>query len=203
MYIDSEAKGMMDIAAHLTAAQMGVWPKVKAMIMGRCQMLESGVMQAPRWMVQRLAEVDPLLNLRWDFFEGCWVVDRFTQVEGCWTPVCVWKDENGAKQLDLSLIETLQDGDMWRFANYKEYLAYKREKARKQRERNRKAGEEKILAAFDKLSSRDLNEFVEVGQALKTGETIECHGNDAGYFQRYNEGAKAAIAADYHKNRRV
>lgn len=194
---------MMDVAAALTAEQISVWPRVREAIMGRLQMLEAGVMQAPRWMQKRLEELDPLLNLRWDFWEGSWVVDRFTRVEGCWTPVCIWKDENGPKRLDLSLIETLQDGDMWRFANYKEYLAYKREKSRLIRERNRKAGEDKVLEAVGKLSRKDMAEFLEVGTALKTGETIECHGNDEHFFRHYNEGAKSAIAADYQNNRRI
>jgi len=192
--VDSETNAMMNIAGRLTSDQLCVWPQVRNIIINRVQMFHAGRMQAPKWINDELARLDPLLKLRWDFFEQCWIVDRFTAVERCWTPVCTWKDENGAKRLDYDLIETLRDGDMWRFPSYKEYLAYKREKTRRRREQIEKQSVEKLSAAFDSLSSDRLQNFMEVERAMKTGEKIIFGTEDHAKFSRMSEAAKRAQA---------
>jgi len=202
-FVDSETNAMMNIATHLTLQQMSAWPRIRKIIMERCAMFEAGRQQAPRWIQKKLEEIDPLLHLRWDFIEGCYVVDRFTRVERAWVPVCVWKDENGPKNLTYELLETIQDGDMWRFPSYKEYLAYKRAKAERRRRENKYQSEQAVLAAIDKMSSKDIAEFTEVSTAIKAGESVEFHGNDEKYWSGYDAGARNAIAADYHQNRRI
>lgn len=202
-YWDTEAHGMAIIASHLEAEQYGLWPKIRSIIMDRLQSNEAGVLEAPKWLQKKLKEIDPLLVLRWNYEEQCFCVDRYVPIEKHFTTVCTWKDENGPKRLDLDLLETIQDGDLWRFPSYKEYLAHKREKAARRRLANQKASEDAVLTAVDKLSSKDIAEFVSVGNALKSGETIECHGNDEHFFNKYHRAGQQNQARQYNANRRI
>jgi len=193
MYVDSECRSMMIFAENLDAEQIApVWPRIRRGIMERIQMCEYGRLHAPQWFEKRLHEIDPLLSLRWDFMEQCFVVDRWTRSERCWHTVLVWKDENGPKHLDNSLIQTLHDGDTWRFKDWKEYLRYKHAQSAKKRAANRQASEDKMGAVIDNMSNSQIHNFMEVERALMTGETVVCHGATEKGFEHMHQGAMKA-----------
>jgi hypothetical protein len=193
MYVDSECRSMMILAENLDPEQIApVWPRIRKGIMDRIQMCESGRLAAPGGFEKRLREIDPLLTLRWDFWEGCYVVDRWTASERCYTTILVWKDEFGPKHLDNSMIEALHEADTWRFRNWREYLAYKRAKAAKRRAQIKQQGDERLKAAVDSLTRARAQNFMEVEQALQTGETVVAHGATEKSLEHMHSGALQA-----------
>lgn len=190
---DADTEGWKDIASQLTAESVSEWPAIRAMIMDRCQAFDSGRFHAPHWFNLRLRQIDPCLQLRWEFYQGCWVVDRFARNLRCWLPVVIWKDDAGRpRPLDNTLLEAIQEGDMWRFPSAQAYLAYKRERAAKVRAENERKGDEKLLDAIDRMSRRQIENFIEVERAFQTGETIEAHGEDYKTLERMNEAGRKA-----------
>lgn len=75
------------------------------------------------------------------------------------------------------VIETLRKGDP-RFKTAEQIITERREAAAKVRAANEEAGNQRVLAAIDGMSTRQVKEFVEVEQALQTGEEIHFHGSD-------------------------
>lgn len=124
---------------------------------------------ASHW-TARLRLLDPQLRLRWDFSQG-WVIERAVPEWGCWA-VC---GVIGHRCVPLNLIEILRRGDMQRYSP-SEYLAMKRESAAKVRESNEKRSNDAVLGAVDKLTDKRCKEFLEVEQAVRSGETIVAHG---------------------------
>lgn len=168
--IDLEAKTLADMLATgqwLPHEITGIQRKVRA----RRAEVEAGLSPstAAHW-TARLRSLDPQLRLRWDFTQG-WVVERAVPEWGCWAICGVL----GQRCVPLNLIEILRRGDMQRYSP-KEYLAMKREAAAQVAASNEKAGNEKVLAAVDKLSEKRCKEFLEVEDAIRTGDKIVAHG---------------------------
>lgn len=186
---------MQIFAENLDPEQIApVWPKVRKGIMERIDMCETGRLHAPKWFEKRLHEIDPLLTLRWDFLEECYVVDRWTRSERCYTTILVWKDEHGPKHLDGSLLQALHDADTWRFPNWKAYLDHKHEQGKKRRAQIKKEGDEKVREAIDSLTQARAKNFMEVEQAFHSGETVVFHGESERTLERMYDGAAKAAA---------
>ena len=194
MIYDLETQNCINIASEIPEAALSVWPRVRLLVMDRCLSYESGLLHGPAWARDRLKEIDPLLQLRWDFNEACYVVERYVREQRAYVLVCVWKEDGEARHLDENLFTTLKEADTWQFRTPLEYLEHKRELSRKKREENQAAAREKILAAVDTLSSRQITEFIEVERAIHTGETITAHGSDLKTLERMQEGQRKAQA---------
>ena len=108
-----------------------------------------------------------------------------------------WFEPSEEWQPDLRLIEYLRANDMTRYSPA-EYRAMKEEASRKVREANEKAGDNKVLAAVDSMSRTQLKQFIEVSDAINTGETIIPYGEDAKALDRMREGTRKALAAGVH-----
>ena len=194
-YVDSECRSMQIFAEHIDAEQIApIWPKVRGGIMARIQMCEAGRLHPHRDFEKKLREIDPLLCLRWDFLENCYVVDRWTPAERCYTTVLTWKDENGPRNLDGALFQTLRDGDTWQYENWQAYLKAKHAKSALRRAQIKKEGNERISAAVDGLTKARAQNFMEVEQAFKTGERVIFHGKSEQSLERMNAGAIAAAS---------
>ena len=194
-YLDSETRSMMILAEHVDSEQIApIWPRIRGGIMARIQMCESGLMHPHRDFEKRLQEIDPLLCLRWDHLEGCYVVDRYTPAERCYTTVLTWKDEKGPRNLDGALFQTLRDGDTWQYENWQEYLKAKHAKSAARRAQIKREGNERIAAAVDGLTKARAQNFMEVEQAFKTGERVIFHGSSEQSLERMRAGAMRAVA---------
>jgi hypothetical protein len=187
--LDIETEMCMRIASHLTLAQIHTWPQVRHLIRERCEQFRSGRTQAPRWFRKRLHELDRLLEVRWDYLGQQWIIERYSRADRAFVTVMQLQGH-----LDQEVINTLQEGDTWRFPSPEAYLAYKREKSARIRAQRQKEGDEKVLAAVDSLSKKRAEEFLEVENALRTGETVIVHGDDEKAFDHMQTGAEKARA---------
>lgn len=194
MYYDIETQNCINIASELPEAALSLFPKVRALVMDRCASYESGLLHGPLWVRKRLREIDPALQLRWDFNEQCYLVERLVREQRAYVTVCMWRENDQAKQLDETLFTALQEADTWRFPTPQAYLEYKRDLSQRKREENEKKSTEKILAAVDSLSSKQITEFIEVERAIQSGETITAHGSDLNSLERMHEAGQKARA---------
>jgi len=107
--------------------------------------------------------------MRWDNKIG-WVLDRWA--EGRWQIVGVL----GFHCVMTNLIDYLRERDMQRWESPQAYMAHKREQALKVRMANEYASTQKLLGVIDKMSDKQVKEFITVEKAMQTGETITLHG---------------------------
>lgn len=142
------------------------------------------------WTAKIQAELDDRCRLRWDFTNG-WCLDRWAT--GCWEVAGVF----GFNTIRPWLIEYLRECDMQdtkRWATPEEYAKFKRDKAQKVQFANWAAGCQKIAAAVDSMSDRQIKEFITVEKALHSGETITLHGASKRSFDRMLRASKRSPA---------
>jgi len=133
-------------------------------------------------------ELDPLLRMRLDFKLG-FVLDRWVSDWNCWAVVGTL----GWSRIRPDLVDYLKSRDMQRYGAEK-YLAMKRKQAAKVCEANERKSTEKVLAAVDSLSSKQVENFVRVEQARHTGEKLVHHGPDLRFVEHVAEAQKTTPA---------
>lgn len=121
------------------------------------------------WTTKIKQEIDDRCRLRWDFKQG-WVLDRWAS--GCWNVAGVF----GYNYIRPWLIDYLRERDMQRWESPEAYMNHKREQALKVRMANEYANTQKLLGVIDKMSDKQVKEFITVEKAMQTGETITLHG---------------------------
>lgn len=161
---------------------------IKRQLYDRKAWVEAGVLYpgAEHWSRKLRAELDPWLRLRFDFYQG-WMLERFHSE--CWRIVgCL-----GFKRIQPDFVDFLRSRDM-QAVGANEYLRRKRADADKVRESNEKKSTEKVMAAVDSLSSRQISQFVAVERARHTGEKIIHHGEDLKFMEHVEEKQKTEPA---------
>lgn len=143
------------------------------------------------WTGRIQREIDDRTRLRWDLKSG-WVLDRWA--EGRWQVVGVLGfhtiaeyvamqcDRDNADYSDL--IDYLRARDMQKWSSPQEYLEYKRARARRRQRINWQLGNEKLAAVIDRMSDKQISEFVAVERAMQTGETIHMYGETKAMYDR-------------------
>jgi hypothetical protein len=97
-----------------------------------------------------------------------------------------------------AIVATLEAGDP-RKKSAEDELADRRESAETARARNEAAGTEKVMAAVDALSSRALDQFIQVEEALHHGERIVAHGDDLAQLEAMHDRTRHdAARGDLH-----
>ena len=186
--VDVETSTMMHLASALDLAHIKYWPVVRRAIRERMQMFESGRMQAPKWFRKRLWEIDPLLDLRWDYLKASWLIERYSRVDRAFVNIMY------IERLDSSVFLALHEADTWRFPSPEAYIRHKHDQAARRRAQVEKEGDEKVAAAIDALSTKQADEFVAVEQAMATGETVVLHGKSEKIMDNMIAGSKRAQA---------
>lgn len=189
---DIETEVMASIASALTLQQKMFWPQIRRGIMDRVAQFQAGRQQAPDWLRKQLKAYDSYLDIRWSFdpAEPGWIIERYSRGDRAWVPVLVWND-----LLDNRVIETLMEGDIWRYPSIEAFVKHKREKSARIREQNRKRSQERLAEAIDSLTEKQATEFMEVERALRYGETVEFHGESGKIMDRMIEGERRARAS--------
>jgi len=165
--------------------------KLEARIRDRKEMVRYGVLRCPSWFQEELNRLDSKMRAWWDSWEEKWVLDRL-QDEGYYLTVIQFRP-NGQFQLDRSLLEALKASDMQKYSPG-EYLARKREAAEEIKKKNDQAATDKVMAAVDSLSSKQIKNFIAVEEAIRSGETITAHGQDAKFLEHAKQETQAALA---------
>lgn len=175
----------------------------------RSEMVDAGVRRCPTWFQEELITIDPYLRCWWDAWKEEWVIDRFQSegvIEGLlrlaeqepeeyrqslrksasgilekgpyYLTVVHFKQE-GEFRLDRHLLDMLRASDLQKFKNPAEYIRQKEAAAEAVLKANDKASDDKMLAAVDSLSNKQIHEFIEVSKVLGTDETLIAHGESA------------------------
>jgi hypothetical protein len=157
-----------------------------------------------RLLAAELLQADPFLDAmlrhrmgrqfrsRPDRQRGKLAIEQWVPAMDCWMV-------NGYFDKDKPygfIIDTLEAGDP-RKKTAEEDLEDRREAAAEKRQANEKDGEQKVLAAVDSLTNRQVENFVAVEQALRTGENITVRGQDRNTIERLvDDTKKAAFSGD-------
>ena len=149
--------------------------KLQTHIRARKEMVRLGEYRAPTWFIEELLKLDSKMRVWWDSWKEKWVLDRL-QEEGFYVTVLQFRPTPDF-QLDFSLIEALKANDLQR-EGVADHIARKRAEAEEIRKRNAQVADNKVLAAIDGMSSKQIKEFLEVAEAIETGDPIQPHGDD-------------------------
>lgn len=160
-------------------------------IRARKEMVRLGEHRAPTWFVEELIKLDSKMRVWWNSWTEEWVLDRL-QEEGHYVTVLHFRPTQDFA-LDLSLIAALKKSDMQR-ETPAEQVARKREAAGRIQKQNEQAHTDKVLAAVDSLSSKQLKEFIAVEEALHSGDTIQSFGDDRRTIEAAQREKEAALA---------
>jgi hypothetical protein len=158
---------------------------------------------ARSWTKKLQKEVEPLLRMRLDPVFG-YVIDRWVEGEGYWHKI------PGAIGFDPprpGLCERMRTQyDMWKKSSPKEdedaiagrarhpILQEKDKQSEKVIAENERKSTEKVLAAVDSLSSKQIENFVAVERARHTGEKLIHHGPDLRFVEHVEEAQKTTPA---------
>lgn len=189
MILDAETASCIHVAAKLalTTPQM---EEAQKWIRGRIEIVAAGVDKVPDWFRKQLRDFDTDLRARWDFYQGAWMIERYNRLgDQLYWPVTQWKGDLGAL-----LIQKLREGDTWNHACEQKF-SEEQGKAEKTREKNEKTHNDQVAAAVDSLSLKSIKQFIEVHEAMQSGETITAHGDDLKAFERMEADRKRALAA--------
>jgi hypothetical protein len=158
---------------------------------------------AKYWTRKLQKEVEPLLRMRFCPRFG-YVIDRWIADEGFWHQI---PGTIGFQPPKPGLCERMRNQyDMWKQSSPKEdedaianrarhpILKKKDEESAKVRESNEKASTEKVLAAVDSLSAKQIENFVAVERARHTGEKLIHHGPDLKFVEHVEELQKTTPA---------
>lgn len=154
------------------------------------------------WTAKVQKEVDENCRVRHDPVMG-WMLDRWIEELLCWHPVgCIGTGgkadrivKDGIDTVIVTddmvrpdLIQFLREHDMQRPGYLQEKLA----KAEAIKQYNAQKSTDKVLAAVDSLSNRQVKEFVEVEKAIQTGDSVIMHGPCKEMFDKLTEAGKKA-----------
>ena len=134
-------------------------------------------------------KVNHQMRTRPDLETGETIVEQWIPALRCWLV-------NGKFQPDVptwEIVKVLQAGDPTK-ETPEEALERKRGEAAVQREKNEKAGDQKVLDVVNSLSDKRLNQFVEVERALQTGESITVREDDRRQIETLVENTRKAAA---------
>lgn len=183
-----------EVAALVRLLGRGGWaPHEVALIdraaRDRAEWVRAGVIHptAVYWTSRIQREIDERTRMRWDMKIG-WVLDRWA--EGRWQIVGVL----GFHHVMINLIDYLRERDMQRWVSPEAYMKHKRDQALRVRLANEYASTQKLLGVIDKMSDRQVKEFITVEKAMQTGETITLHGASHRMLTRMAKASKRSPA---------
>lgn len=136
------------------------------------------------------SQVHHQLRAASDLQRGGFVVEQWVPALRSWI-VCGKFAEDTPSSV---VVAQLRAGDP-RFQTPAERFEETKAQAAANRKALDRASDEKVWQAVDDLSTKQLEDFVAVEGALKTGETITAHGPDAQYIENALANTKKAAAA--------
>jgi len=160
---------------------------------------------AKRWTKKLQKEVEPLLRMRLDPMLG-FVIDRWVEAEGYWHKI---PGAIGFQEPRPGLCERMRTQyDMWKKSTPEDDRKAQRNEARhpilKEKDEqsakiikaNEEKATEKVMAAVDSLSQKQIDNFLAVEKARHTGDKIVHHGADLRFMEHLEEQQKAGQVAE-------
>lgn len=152
--------------------------EIEKWIRGRVEFVRAGLEKCPVWFTRKLQRFDADLRLRWDFYKEHWVIERLNRLDGYFHACGIWD-----KPLGDPLIESLREGDLWKMTPG-EIIKKVHDAAEKQQRANDHSITEEFGGAIDRMTNKQVQEFVDASEAMVTGEEIIPKGDDAKFMQR-------------------
>lgn len=200
-HADSDTYTLMRI---LHRVESSIQPALYREIMQRLEVVRVGLLYRPIHWEAILQKLDPQLRLRIALEQGNkLIIERWPgdDADDGWLKVCDWPHDYPKKWpsmawlthqqmwvpygqtpwTPLQVVRLLEENDMQRVGAHQHRLN-KKAAAEATRQANDKAGDEKILAAIDSLSSKQIQNFCQVEHAIATGDTVTLHGDDMKRF---------------------
>lgn len=143
-----------------------------------------------------LASFDPLLRFRFDYDHYGFVIERWLDQMDYWHPLDFVRNRQGELAIInddtmLLTLERLAKADLHRTGERPtDLLLRHRAVAEQVREANTKLRTEMTLAAVDSLSSKSIQQFIDVHRAIHRGERIVCHGDDEKIMDRMHAASR-------------
>src|SRR5262247_1678489 len=207
MILDSETSAMMKVAQILAPTMLlrqtglstfgsGVplRPEVEAWFRTRFEMIQAGLDRVPTWFQKKLHTFDPNLRLRWDIpaehadklknvplRDAYWLLEHYSSFDGCFHACGYWEHPLGER-----LFEELRKGDL-RKKTPDEHVSEERERAEKQEARNDAEVADQMREVVDSMSSKQIQNFIDVSEAYLAGDTITAHGDDLKFMEHLEE----------------
>jgi len=200
-----EIQAMLDFLDHGGVMNLDDRAHVNQMIEIRKAQIVAGLANpvAQRWTKKLQEEVEPLLRMRFCPVYG-YVIDRWVAEGPYWRQI---PGTIGFQEPRPGLCDRMKTKyDMWKKSTPKDDEAALRNEARHPilaeadvrsaaiRQENEKKGEEIVLNAIESLSSKSIQQFLDVERARHTGEKVVHHGSDLTFVERVDEAAKKNMA---------
>ena len=189
---DAELQSMIRILPSIPLSERETY---KECIRLHTQYIESGLVNIPWEYQDELQKLDPYLRLRYDMQCQCYVIERIDTSLKAWVRLFRWANPDGtAKTMSslavIEIVEKLKAADMRRYTP-EEYLKLKREKAAAIRKTNDDRNTDELLDVVDRMTPRQIDEFVAAERAIATGEKIHVRGDDARKLNMWHEITKS------------
>jgi hypothetical protein len=202
-----QIKVMLDFLEHGGCLELSDRAAMEAAIEHRKQELLTGLANplAKKWTKKLRKEVEPLLRMRFCPRFG-YVIDRWVAEMGYWHQIPGTCGFEGPRPGLCERMKTQYD--MWKKSSPKEdqdamagkarhpILKEKDQQSAKVIQENERKATEKVLAAVDSLSAKQIENFVTVERARHTGEKIIHHGQDLRFMEMLEEKEKTGTAAE-------
>jgi hypothetical protein len=195
----------IEVATLSDMLEKGMWMphevgQIRRQLEERVHILQAGLGSPTQiyWTLKVQKEVDEFCRVRHDPEYG-WMLDRWVTELGCWHPVgyigaggrAVRVEVDGREKTIVEddkvrpdLVAYLKSRDMQRPGYVEEKMAVQEAK----RLENERLANEKIGAVIDGMSDRRVKEFVEVEQAMQTGDRITLRGASRTMWNKMERG---------------
>lgn len=177
---DFESKLLMELRPHLLSNPVEL-DKLDVFIRERAEMVRAGVLRCPTWFQEELNKLDSRSRAWWDAWSERWVLDRL-QDEGFYLTYLQFEPRPGF-YLDRTLLDMLRSRDM-QAKTPAEQMAEKDKAAELRQKANEQANNNAVLARIDKMSSKQIKEFIAVEEAIQSGDKIIAHGESEKILER-------------------
>lgn len=200
-FVDADTATLINVALRYRGqfAAMLDWE-----VRDRLQVLRVGLLYAPREADRVLKrEFGPYIRVRLAIEQGNRVVIEHYAVntQQGWLQVCQWPFDHpkrvpeGKKPWTIAqVVELLHECDMQRVGS-KAWLLARRAASLKQREDNEAASIERTCAAVDQMGNP--KNFLEVQDAMLTGDRITLHGADEHSFDQMRQASLQQEISEY------
>jgi len=191
MILDAETAAMIEVAQKMAPTmllrQTGIItfggdvplrPEIEQFLRGRMEMIQAGLDRVPGWFRKTLERFDRNLRLRWDFQHQYWLIEHLSSFDGYYHTCGSWDGPLGHR-----LIRELRKSDM-RKKTPGEHIQEEHDRNERAQARNDHQTNEALGEAIDKMSDKQVREFVDASEALAHGDEIRPYGEDAKFFER-------------------
>lgn len=202
VYQDTATKYDQDTQAMFTASERLCGEERERMIRRaheRMSMIDAGLMRVenicPSFQA-KISEFCPELRVRYDFDKDNLVIEHF-HPQTKWQIIGggEWrKHDDGSLYSPEAMIHLLKAGDIQQKGTAK-YLEEKRTAAVTAQKSNDHAHNQKVGKQIDKMSNRQVKQFIDVQNAIRTGEKVVPLGADAHFLDKANQQGKKEAAS--------